>query len=268
MARSANEIKQIIETDIAANPLLTSLTSNPSATAIWRLFVSVFVRCIQTLEALFDLHKNDVQALVDAQRPGDELWVAAKAKEYQHGSSLAIIDGKPGYNTVVEANRIISQVAVANRYGQLWVKVVKGSSRTALTTTELTGFTSYMNRVMFAGVETICISQSSDKIRLKVDVYAEAAVIDELKTSVPATLRSFFPALILDGSFQVSDLVRQLKALDGCKDAVVYDVQHQWQGETSWYPVVRRVSPVSGWFEIAPGWDIDTPGVNLNYYQQ
>lgn len=268
MARTESEIKQIINDSIAADPGVSSLTTNTSATAIWRLFTNVFVRSIQVFEALFDLYKADVQSIVDSMRPGDELWVAQKAKEYQHGSNLSIVDGKPAYTTVIPANRIVTQVAVANRFGQVWVKIVKGATRTALTHSELSGFTSYMNKVMFAGVETICISQASDKIKLKVDVYGNASTLDALKVSVPEVLRSFFPALQLDGSFQLTDLESLLKQLEGCSDAIVYEVEHQWQGESVWYPVARRVSPVSGWFEFAAGWDIDTPGININYYQQ
>ncbi len=268
MARTESEIKQVINDSIAADPAVSALTTNTSATAIWRLFIGVFVRSIQAFEILFDLFKSDVQLMIDSMRPGDELWVAQKAKEYQHGNSLSIVDGKPAYATIVPANRIITQVAVVNRFGQVWVKVVKGEARAALTNSELTGFSSYMNRVMFAGVEVICISQASDKIKLKVDVYGNASSLEALKLAVPDVLRSFFPALQLDGSFQLSDLESELKKLEGCNDAVVYDVEHQWQGESVWYPVTRRVSPVSGWFEFAAGWDIDTPGVNLNYYQQ
>lgn len=232
MARSIETIFAEIEAAKNADPNLAGLNS-PSATAVWRLWGFVTAGSIWALEKLFDLHKAEVEAIAAAAVPGTTVWYRNRALEYQWSDSTShfIIvgdDGKPVYQTVVEADRIVKFAAVVeSTFSRLVVKVAKetGGIPGPLTAPELTSFRDYMQAVKFAGTRLQCISAPADKMRLYAEiVYDPIANPVALAATVEAAVNAFLRALPFNGLIYAERLTDALQAVPGVVDVRLTEV--------------------------------------------
>lgn len=95
MARTITEIQNDMISRITATAGLTDLNSS-SKTAVWRMWTYIVAVTVWALENLFDLHKNEVNTLINEKAPHSLRWYANKAKDFQYGSEL--VDGEDYYN--------------------------------------------------------------------------------------------------------------------------------------------------------------------------
>jgi hypothetical protein len=241
MARTIDKIQEQIITEKDRSLGLESLNST-SNTAIWRVWTYITAVAIWTLENLFDLHKKEVDRLLLTKKPHNLLWYKTKAEAFQFGSEL-----KPGSdcydNTGVDhvkvaKSRIVKHVAVVENKKTGWVRIkaakeVNGELQKLSNENpdELGALNSYMQHIKDAGVKLIVQSLPPDRLKMHIDIYYDAMVLDEnggrldggsvkpVNDPIDAYLRS----LPFNGAFVLATLTDQLQETPG---VVIPQIRH------------------------------------------
>lgn len=256
MARTTNEIQDEIEAAKAADAVLSVQITTTSNASIWRTIRNVIALAVYNLELIMDLFRAEVDAIAARSEYGTPQWCVDKAKEFQYGDDLVIVNGTPTYAVIDETKQIVKQ-ATANDgpSGGLVLKVAKESSGTlaALTTAEKTAFSYYWNKVKFAGIYSQVISLPADLLKGAVTVYHDGLIPDAtLEYSLNALVTEYVQNLPFDGLFRVLSLTDHIQTLPNVTDVVVTSLQAKATGDV-YRAVVRAVQPASGYFALDTG---------------
>ena len=241
MARTIDKIQEQIITEKDRSLGLESLNST-SNTAIWRVWTYITAVAIWTLENLFDLHKKEVDRLLLTKKPHNLLWYKTKAEAFQFGSEL-----KPGSdcydNTGVDhvkvaKSRIVKHVAVVENKKTGWVRIkaakeVNGELQKLSNENpdELGALNSYMQHIKDAGVKLIVQSLPPDRLKMHIDIYYDAMVLDEnggrldggSVKPVNDTIDAYLRSLPFNGAFVLATLTDQLQETPG---VVIPQIRH------------------------------------------
>ena len=241
MARTIDKIQEQIITEKDRSQGLESLNST-SKTAIWRVWTYITAVAIWTLENLFDLHKKEVDRLLLTKKPHNLLWYKTKAEAFQFGSEL-----KPGSdcydNTGVDhlkvaKSRIVKHVAVVENKKTGWVRIkaakeVNGELQKLSNENpdELGALNRYMQHIKDAGVKLIVQSLPPDRLKMHIDIYYDAMVLDEnggrldggSVKPVNDTIDAYLRSLPFNGAFVLATLSDQLQETPG---VVIPQIRH------------------------------------------
>ena len=241
MARTIDQIQEQIITEKDRSQGLESLNST-SKTAIWRVWTYITAVAIWTLENLFDLHKKEVDRLLLTKKPHNLLWYKTKAEAFQFGSEL-----KPGSdcydNTGVDhvkvaKSRIVKHVAVVENKKTGWVRIkaakeVNGELQKLSNENpdELGALNRYMQHIKDAGVKLIVQSLPPDRLKMHIDIYYDAMVLDEnggrldggSVKPVNDTIDAYLRSLPFNGAFVLATLTDQLQETPG---VVIPQIRH------------------------------------------
>lgn len=263
MAQTKEEIYQALVAEKEADPALGFLTSTSTA-AEWRLWLYVFAEVTRTIQVLWDLFKAEIEGIVSAAQPGTLEWYAKKAKEFQYGDDLQIINNVLTYSTIDPAKQIIARVSVTeNAEGEALVKVAKlaGSQLVALSTPELAAFSTYLDRYQFAGSTISAVSFQTDLLKLPLAIYYNPLFDLEgsagLKARVATKVDLFLKNLPFNGELVINDLEFDLRQVAGVRDAVVSGAQAK--ANAGVYGVIPRVYQTNaGYIKIDPAFPLTT----------
>ena len=260
MARTIAEIQEQIIKEKDRSLGLESLNST-SKTAIWRVWTYITAVAIWTLENLFDLHKKEVDRLLLTKKPHNLLWYKTKAEAFQFGSKLKpgsdCYDNRGVDHLKVAQSRIVKHVAVVENKKTGWVRIKaakevngelqklsqiepdkskKGSQAEAdaqkkILQTELGALNSYMQHIKDAGVKLIVQSLPPDRLKMHIDIYYDAMVLDEnggrldggSVKPVNDTIDSYLRSLPFNGAFVLATLTDQLQETPG---VVIPQIRH------------------------------------------
>lgn len=229
MARTITEIQDDIIGRITATAGLADLNSS-SKVAIWRLWTYVVAVTVWALENLFDLHKSEVNTLINEKAPHSLRWYANKAKDYQHGSELVheedYYDNTGLSEDEVAKKKIIAYSAVIEQEKGLRLKVARivDGDLDALLPVQLKGFEEYMNRIKDAGVNPLIIeSRPADSLKLTLNIYYNPLVLDKTGARLDGTdpapvrkkVREYLKNLPFNGTMVLAYLVDALQQVDG-----------------------------------------------------
>ena len=241
MARTIDKIQEQIIAEKDRSQGLESLNST-SKTAIWRVWTYITAVAIWTLENLFDLHKKEVDRLLLTKKPHNLLWYKTKAEAFQFGSEL-----KPGSdcydNTGVDhlkvaKSRIVKHVAVVENKKTGWVRIkaakeVNGELQKLSNENpdELGALNRYMQHIKDAGVKLIVQSLPPDRLKMHIDIYYDAMVLDEnggrldggSVKPVNDTIDAYLRSLPFNGAFVLATLTDQLQETPG---VVIPQIRH------------------------------------------
>jgi hypothetical protein len=268
MARTIEQIQQVIFDNIAANPNLSGLTSI-SKVAIWRLMVYAVAFCTWTLETLFDTHSDEINLNIAEQKKGVLTWYKTMALQFQYGFALV-----PGYDYFdngttsadeIEASKIVKYAAVTEPEGQVLVKIATETDGklSPIPNEVLESFIAYMKRIRWAGVDVVVINYLPDLLYLILQIKRDPLVIDAngmsiLNANYPVNeaLQDFMKELPFDGELRLSALVDKLQKVPGVIDATLLSAESSWiDAQTAGYgipqPIYIAKIPISGYFEIA-----------------
>jgi hypothetical protein len=251
MARTTQEIFDLMLAEKAKRSQLNGLSST-SATAIYRLFMWVVAYAIYVHETFFDIHKADVNALINSKRLGTPEWYVDIAKEFQLGYDLEVLaDNTLGYGTIDEAAKIVSRASFKEKEGGgvLTLKVATGElgDLKAFSSEHLLQFANYMERRKFAGTEINKISLPGDILRINAEIYYQGiysqAVIEQRLNDKIRNYELNFPS---DGMLYKAEFVRMLLNVEGIADVKINDLTVV-QGETTTV-IDRKYETASGYF--------------------
>ena len=231
MARSIQDIQQLIYAQKAQEPALKSLNST-SKVAIWRLWVYIISVAIWSLEKLFDLHRTDINKRLTELKPHTARWYRSKALAFQYGYYLAPDSDK--YNNQwlteeqIEASKIIKYSAVveSKNEGRLIVKIAgeQGDTLQPITDDQRQSFEAYLQEIKDAGVRLSVVNYQPDVLHLQMKIIYDPLVLDSNGQSitkatkpVEETIISYLKRLPFNGELVLAHLIDALQQAEGVK---------------------------------------------------
>ena len=231
MARSIQDIQQLIYAQKAQEPALESLNST-SKVAIWQLWVYIISVAIWSLEKLFDLHRTDIDKRLTELKPHTARWYRSKALAFQYGYYLAPDSDK--YNNQwlteeqIEASKIIKYSAVveSKNEGRLIVKIAgeQGDTLQPITDAQRQSFEAYLQEIKDAGVRLSVVNYQPDVLHLQMKIIYDPLVLDSNGQSitkatkpVEETIISYLKRLPFNGELVLAHLIDALQQAEGVK---------------------------------------------------
>lgn len=264
MARTIQTIQAEIIAAVQADATLGALLTSTSVTAVWRLWTYVVASAIWALEVIFDLFKADITNLVAQGKAHTLRWYQSKALAYQHGGTLAagsdLYDNSVLTPDQVAAQKIVAQAAATESNDILVVKVAREVSGELqpLDAGQIAGITAYMIEVKDAGVKMILRSVPADHLRLEVDVYYDATILNSAgarldgaaSTPVQDAAKAFLRTLPFDGMFVKAHLTDAMQAVGGVIVPEIRLCQTRRDDDPSFGTVDVFYQPYSGFLKI------------------
>ena len=231
MARSIQDIQQLIYAQKAQEPALESLNST-SKVAIWRLWVYIISVAIWSLEKLFDLHRTDIDKRLTELKPHTARWYRSKALAFQYGFGLSLDSDK--YNNQwfteaqIEASKIIKYSAVveSKNEGRLIIKIAgeQGEQLQPITERQKQAFEAYLQEIKDAGVRLSVVNYQPDVLHLQMKIIYDPLVLDSNGQSitkatkpVEETIISYLKRLPFNGELVLAHLIDALQQAEGVK---------------------------------------------------
>jgi hypothetical protein len=282
MARITEEIHQQIGAEFVADanvqekfdlPANADYNSSFSVVSLVRLIFYPVSYAIHVLERLFDTHKQEVSDYILRMKPHSAAWYVTVAKRFQYGYSLLpdsdLFDNGTHTEEEIESSKIVKYAAFIERGGRLQIKVAKqggDGDLMPLESAEQTAFQSYLNRVRDAGVSISILTLPADSLKLEIDIYYNALIIDAngeridgtAPTPVRDAIRNYLANIEFDGTFVLANLIDAIQQVEGVRFPYPRVVQTRY-GALAWENVEAQYLPVSGYLRIA---DAD---LTLNY---
>jgi len=193
-----------------------------SAVSVLNLIIYIVAVGHGIMERMFDQFKTDVDGRIAAAYPGSVSWLYNRALEYQHDSAANIYFNAHGrYESVDESSQIVKFAAVVEQFNTVLVKV-SGEDYEPLTAGQLSGFTSYMNALKFAGVHLNISSIQSDDLSLTVNVWRDRLVMpEEDDETIGAAVVSYLDGIRYGGVFNKTKLIDALQSVAGISDVTL-----------------------------------------------
>lgn len=210
-----------------------------SKVAIWRLILYITAYGIWVHEKLWDQAKieiNEASGNVFGQLP----WYSEQAKLFQYGDELYFDGEQYIYQVIDETKYIITQANASNVDGVITLKLAKGEagSLEELSTAELSAATLYFkgtngtvaeDGIAPTGTKLSIISVAPDTMKMNVDVFVDALVIDDsglliadgVTKPVEEAVTDYIQLLPFDAVFKISSLTDAIQAVSGVNNVVV-----------------------------------------------
>ena len=233
--------------------LLTDLSSG-SKVAVWRLWAYITAVAIYAHEVIFDLFKEEVQAIADAAAPGTPGWYQKKMLEFQYGDTLTYFNYQYVYDPVDESARIITRCAVQERSdGAVLIKVAKDSGGTPvpLSAPEKSAAESYAAKIKFAGTRLAVTSLDPDELDIDYTVFYDPLVpLATLQANLQAAADAFLAELPFNAEFRITRFTDALQAVTGVIDPVFQSATATPDGGSPESVAVRYL-PAAGYMVFA-----------------
>lgn len=271
MARQIEIIQKEIFDAIVADENLAEVNST-SKVAIYRLFVFIAAFCAWVLENLFDIHKREVNDIIEAKMPHRPSWYRTKSLAFQYGFDL-IQDTDKFDNTgftdeEIEASKVIKYSAVTKSGGQLRIKIATETSGvlTPIAPEVKNSFDAYVDEIADAGVNYLVINLLPDILLLNIQIYRNPLVLDAngmsiLNANYPVqdAINAYMKELPFDGELVLAHLVDKLQKVEGVNIPHIVNAESQAIDiNTNEYldaePINVKTVPVSGYFTV-PNFD-------------
>lgn len=229
MARSIDEIKNVIIEEKSKRLELNELESD-SKVSIFNGWAYICAVAIHSFEVIHDLFKEDINTILSTRINGTPQFYVNKAREYQDGDTIEVSsDGtRIEYPVVDETKKIITrasfeetEISAQNNDKLLLIKVAKGDNGnlSPLNQEELVRFTSYLDRIKFAGTNIQAVSKIGDVLIPRITVYHDGLLPDStILTRVNEAINTFMKDLSFDSALYVSKLFDAITAVENVTD--------------------------------------------------
>lgn len=224
-ARDLSTIENELLARKAQEPALAGFT-NPSQTSRWRKLLDTVAYFIWAHETRVHQVLDEVDAIALENKPGNELWYAARAKEYQDGHDFDEV--ALTYATVDEDARIVRfSAANTTAPGQVTMKVAKVANDlpAPLDAMELERFGNYMAALNFAGTELVYVSEAGDSATVNATIYFDGELREsDVQAAVIAAIEAYFNDLPFNAKYRRSRLYNAIYSTPGVVDMQLQNV--------------------------------------------
>ncbi len=290
MARSISEIKaEIASTFIEQDAIRTGYGLDPkksfdkqfSPVSLESLMFFVVASCIWLLEKLFDRHREEVDARIEALRPHTLRWYVSKTLEYMRNKDLILSDGivvADYYDTSamtdeeIEKARVVKYAVATESNTQIFIKVAARDNNgqpTPLDESDLAGLKYYLSQIKDAGVMIKVLNEPADNMRMELIVLYDPAILTadtignvdaqgyqtiqlkrDGKDVITEAVSNVISKLPFNGEYKNSDLMAALQSIEGVKVADIVKVEAAAGGSDAYSQVVGYRRPYSGYYAL------------------
>lgn len=231
-------------------------TNNPSAVAIWRVWLYIVAVLTHINDLLFDKYQEDVDAKIKTSRWATFEFLQDKALAFQNGDSLIWNGSQFVYPAIDEAAQIVKRAAVVPAGNRILFKVAKldgNDEPTPLTSGEKTSFTAYINDLVYPGTQYSVISEDSDELKLDLDIVFDPLVLnpdgslisDNTVFPVVEAINGYVGNLPFNGVINLTALVDAIQAAQGVVDPVLNSAFSKYGG-LAYIPADKNIVPNAG----------------------
>lgn len=272
MARTINEIQNGMLSAIASDEVLSVQLTSTSKVAIFRLFTFIVAGAVWLLEMLFDNHKKEVDAIIEAKMPHRASWYRTKALAFQYGFSLIPDTDKydnTGYTEEqIADSKVIKYAAVTKSGGQLYIKIASetGGVLAPIAPEVKASFDFYIEDITDCGVKYLIVNHLPDILNLGIKIYRNPLVLDENGMSilngnypVEDAIKEYMKELPFNGELVLAHLVDKLQRVEGVNIPNIFNATSEAIDiNTGLYLPAAYIDvktvPVAGYFTI-PNFD-------------
>lgn len=267
MARTIAEIKDSMTADFMRNADVAKAYGFETGAAFSRHFSRVSVEsllfyivacAVWTLENLFDRHKADVEARIEATIPHRPKWYRDKVLGFMKGKTL--VPDTDYYDTSgmgdgdIEAARVVKYAAATENDDAsiLTVKVAgeQGGERRPLDRETEGQLAAYIAEIKDAGVRVNLVNMPPDTFDCEVDVYYDAVMPSaQVKARCVEAVRDYIENLPFNGEYTNMALVDRLQGIEGVRIVEVGSARAQADGEGTPTGINARIIPAAGYFK-------------------
>ena len=250
--------------------LLPNLTFEDqfSAVSLENIIFSDVATAMYVMQELFGRFKIDISEILNAQLSGTVNWYAYKAMLFQFGMELVPeTDYYENAGLSVEqiaAMRVVKYAAAVESKDKsiLYVKVATDDGngiRKPLSSAQLIAFKKYLNDVQYAGVRIAVINDPADDMKLRIDIYYDPLVLDELgrrldgtdNTPVQNAIRNYLKNLPFNGTYANQGLVDTLQMINGVRIAEIKSAASRYGTYTKFAKINARKIAHAGYYQIS-----------------
>ena len=237
-----------------------------SAVSIENILFYVVAVANRLTVQLFERHKTEVERLLEERTPGTAGRYAYTAKLFQYGMSLVPetdrYDNTGLTDEQISAMRVVKYAAAteAKDKSVLYLKIAGGGDvRRPLPDAQLTAFRKYINDVQYAGVRISVVNDPADEMKLRIDVYYDALVLDETgkrldgesDTPVQNAVRSYLNNLPFNGTYSNQALTDTLQQVHGVVVAEIREASSRYAPFTEFTAINARETAHAGYYGIS-----------------
>lgn len=291
MARTIAEIKaQIGEAFVSHDAIRTGYGLKPgqsfdkafSPVSLESLMFYVVASCIWLLEKLFDSHREEVDARIEALRPHTLRWYVTKTLAYMRGKDLIMTDGvvvadyydRSGMTAEeVEKAQVVKYAVATEDNTQVFIKVAARGNNgqpEPLEADDLAGLRYYLSQIKDAGVAVKVLNEPADNMRIELIVLYDPAVLTATATGeadadgyrtlrllrdgkdvITETVSGVISKLPFNGEYRNSDLMAALQSVEGVRVADIVKVEAAAGGSDAYTQVRGYRRPYSGYYALS-----------------
>lgn len=244
-------------------PALSGLDST-SKVSVFRLIAEVVAVVIWSIDQLHDLHRKEINNIIDTKKPSRLQWYQNIALNFQYGQDLNQSTGKYDNSDLtdeqISARKIIHQAAVTEIDGRLRIKLATGVGNTLgpLSLEQLNSFNfGYISRLKDAGVVVVGESLPPDPLRLELHVWYNPLVLrsdgkridGNSATPVKDTIVAYLRSLPFNGEYSNSKLTDTLQQVEGVVFPVIKNASARY-GLLPFVNIDEKYIPDAGYLEL------------------
>lgn len=234
-----------------------------SPVSIERIMFNAVAECFSVLGQEQAQFLQDVDELLHRDKAHTPEWYARRAKQFRYGMELNT-DGEytddnltPEQVAQMQIVHYASAVETTDR-SMLFVKVAT-ADRTPLTHAQFTAFSHYMQQVTDAGVRFSVVNAPADLMRITLDIYYDALVLDAsgkrldgtADTPVQDIIREYLSNLPFNGRYTNVHLIDRLQAVDGVVVPELRSVESRSAHYSEFAPVGAFATAYAGYYSIS-----------------
>lgn len=238
-----------------------------SAASLENILFYVFAFAVWSLESLFDMHRQEVEQLIEELEPHTLRWYVAKTKAYMQGCKLVAdsdyYDTSAMTPTDIEAAKVVKYAVATESNTVVYIKVARqdaDGNPAKLTDTQLAGLRAYLDEIKDAGVSVQVRNEPADDMQISLVIYYDptllsvdgngAGILSDGSEPVREAVQSVITGLPFNGVFRKSDLMAALQALPCVEVADIKGVQVKPHSAKEYETVTGFNRPYSGYYSI------------------
>ena len=264
MGRSIATIQAGIWASVLADTTLVAELTSTSTTAIWCLWTWVIATQMFVMEGLTDFAQLEVTNIIATQKPHSLQWYATKGLAFQYGAALPA--DTDVYNPVAPAgdpSLIVTFAVAVEISNRVRIKAATGTvgALSALSTPQLTAFSTYMGQIKDAGVKVLCTSGPGDTFQPTQTIYYDPLILDNTgarldgteATPIQDAINTFLNGLGFNGKLRLNDYIAAMQAVAGVVIADEVSIQ-AFYGTVPPVVITTEYTPDAGYLVLDTVW--------------
>lgn len=230
-----------------------------SKVSIESLIFYIVASAIYVAEALFDQHKEDVEARIDEIIPHRPKWYRDKVLTFMKGYTLVTdcdyYDTSSLSESEISAAKVVKYATATENKDMsiLTIKVAgeESGERISLDADTQTQLAAYIDEIKDAGVRYNLVNKDADVFNCTINIMYDAQLLQsEIEDNVRAAIKNYIENLPFNGEYTNMSLIDAVQKISGVKVAEVKNSEAQVSGEKTVTSINMRYTPSAGYFKI------------------